>query len=144
MLPGTRYFFRVPTVTNLVQILKFTIRPSAIPLTGNINRPSLNLCRILSKKDQLQRKLLSDYSFSLHEKSLALHTKWVNRPPPRNASKRTPQSHWMNNYADRLEKSLKEADFRSCWGFTISRCTYQSDTDWAEFLHRYRCSSLPL
>jgi hypothetical protein len=59
------------------------------------------------------------------------------REPIKNPSKRTPNTPFMRNYADRIEKAFNKAGFRS-WGFPIYRCTYQSDSDWAEFLRRYR------
>ncbi|KAJ5426044.1 hypothetical protein N7465_001114 [Penicillium sp. CMV-2018d] len=57
--------------------------------------------------------------------------------PPQNPSKRTPERESTHNTADCLEKALNEAGFQS-WGFAIYRCTYQSDSDWEEFLRRYR------
>ncbi|KAL5366366.1 hypothetical protein BJX96DRAFT_169867 [Aspergillus floccosus] len=59
------------------------------------------------------------------------------RNPSRHLSKRTPDTDSRNNTADRVEKSLKDAGLRT-WGFPIYRCTYQNDSERAEFLHRYR------
>jgi hypothetical protein len=41
------------------------------------------------------------------------------------------------NTVDQLEHCLQIAGFKK-WGFTIYRCTYKSDSDWAEFMRRYR------
>jgi hypothetical protein len=75
---------------------------------------------------------LDDHIVSTHKTSLA------QRLSSRNPSKRTPDTaDSIDNTADELELALKEAGFRT-WGFVIYRCTYRSDSDWAEFLRRYR------
>lgn len=79
----------------------------------------------------------SNSSESTHEKALAALTRLSRRVPPRNPSKRTPNQEARNNLADRIEKAQQEAGLHT-WGFSIYRCTYKSDADWAEFLHRYQ------
>lgn len=126
--------FRPRTLKFSVQNLKFSTRQSANPLTG-IKRPSPQR-RDVTREHQIQR-MVSDHSASLHEKALAALARLRSGPPPRNLSKRTPGRSSTRNTADRLEKALNEAGFQS-WGFPIYRCTYQSDSDWAEFLRRYQ------
>ncbi|KXG52436.1 uncharacterized protein PGRI_087200 [Penicillium griseofulvum] len=79
----------------------------------------------------------SDHSASLHEKVIATQARLRSAGSPPNPSKRTPNRFATSNTPDRLEKALNEACFHS-WGFHIYRCTYQSDSDWEEFLRRYR------
>jgi hypothetical protein len=80
----------------------------------------------------------SDRSTSTHEKALAaLLARLSKSDPPQHPSKRTPDMESRHNLADCVEKALKEAGLRT-WGFPIYRCTYQNDSDWAEFLDRYR------
>ncbi|KAF3388533.1 hypothetical protein F1880_004515 [Penicillium rolfsii] len=67
---------------------------------------------------------LNDHTVSTHKYSL-----------PKKLSSRTPDP--INNKADKLEQALIEDGFRT-WGFVIYRCTYRSDSDWAEFLRRWR------
>ncbi|KAJ5680885.1 hypothetical protein N7536_012024 [Penicillium majusculum] len=136
MAPMARnLLFRRQTLTFSVRNLQFSTRQSAIPLTGT-NRPSLKR-RDVKQEYQIQR-MTSDHSASLHEKAIAALARLRSGTrPPRNPSKRTPERESSHNVADRLEKALNEAGFQS-WGFSIYRCTYQSDSDWAEFLRRYR------
>lgn len=126
--------FRPKTLTFSVRNLQFSSRQSAIPLTGT-TRPLLKR-RDVKQEYQVQR-MTSDHSDSLHEKAIAALARLRSGGPPRNPSKRTPELKFSSNAADRLEKALNEAGFQS-WGFSIYRCTYQSDSDWAEFLRRYR------
>lgn len=126
--------FRPQTLTFSVRNLQFFTRQNAILLNGT-TRPSLKR-RDVKQEYQIQR-MTSDHSDSLHEKAIAALARLRSRGPPRNPSKRTPEFHFASNTADRLEKALNEAGFQS-WGFPIYRCTYQSDSDWAEFLRRYR------
>lgn len=79
----------------------------------------------------------SNSSESTHEKALAALARLSRRVPPRNPSKRTPDQGFRNNVADRIKKAQQEAGLHT-WGFSIYRCTYESDADWAEFLHRYQ------
>ncbi|CAG8903309.1 unnamed protein product [Penicillium egyptiacum] len=135
MVPMTRnLLFRPQTLTFSVWNLKFSTRQSAIPLTG-IKRPSLKR-QDFTQEYQIQR-MTSDHSASLHEKALAALARLRSGDQPRNPSERTPDRSSTSNTADRLEKALNEAGFQS-WGFPIYRCTYRSDSDWAEFLRRYR------
>lgn len=53
------------------------------------------------------------------------------------ASERTPQYSTENNNADNIERHLHQ-DGHKAWGFVIYRCTYESDSDWAEFMSRLR------
>ncbi|GES62939.1 hypothetical protein ATEIFO6365_0014005500 [Aspergillus terreus] len=121
-------------------ILRTQIRspwPSGIPLARKTIRPSLQSSRLFAPKYQFQLAS-SDHSASSREKALAalarLKFTW---DTPRNPSKRTPHREFGNNTADRIEKALNDAGLCT-WGFPIYRCTYQNDSDWAEFLHRYR------
>ena len=54
-----------------------------------------------------------------------------------NVSARNPNLTWENNAADIIERQLQQ-DHHQSWGFVIYRTTYNSDTDWAEFLRRLR------
>ncbi|PYI21841.1 hypothetical protein BO99DRAFT_327238 [Aspergillus violaceofuscus CBS 115571] len=51
-------------------------------------------------------------------------------------SKRLPTMKASDNYADRLEKKLQLDGF-NIWGFVVYRCTYQSESDWEEFMRRF-------
>lgn len=52
-------------------------------------------------------------------------------------SKRTPHISTQFNMADQIERALQEDGHRT-WGFIIYRCTYASDSDWAEFMEILR------
>lgn len=135
MVPMTRnLFFRPQTFPFLARNLKFSTRQSAIPLTG-IKRPSL---KRRDFKQEYQGRMTSDYSESLHEKAIAALARLRSgMRPPQTPSKRTPERESTHNCADCLENALNETGFQS-WGFAIYRCTYQSNSDWEEFLRRYR------
>ncbi|KAL6228616.1 hypothetical protein BDW75DRAFT_226611 [Aspergillus navahoensis] len=51
-------------------------------------------------------------------------------------SKRTPWLPFAYNEADIIERNMQDDGFR-CWGITIYRTTYKSDSDWEEFLRRF-------
>jgi hypothetical protein len=55
----------------------------------------------------------------------------------RNPSQRKPDMETESNKADKLERQLQE-DGHKIWGWVIYRCTYSSDTDWADFMSRLR------
>lgn len=52
-------------------------------------------------------------------------------------SKRTPESSWRYNIADRTDRQMQQDDHQ-LWGFVIYRTTYNNDTEWAEALSRLR------
>ncbi|KAL9107641.1 MAG: hypothetical protein Q9227_007448 [Pyrenula ochraceoflavens] len=52
-------------------------------------------------------------------------------------SQRNPDMSWESNAADLIERQLQDDGHRT-WGFVIYRSTYNSETDWAEFLRRLR------
>lgn len=110
---------------------------SNLQLASRTIRASPKSPRLLTQAYQVQRTVSSDHSSSTHEKAFAALARLSKRNPPRQPSKRTPDDETSNNRADCIEKSLEEAGLRT-WGFPIYRCTYQSDSDWAEFLVRYR------
>ncbi|GIC87607.1 uncharacterized protein Aud_003992 [Aspergillus udagawae] len=126
MLSTTTNLLRTQTRTS-----NFSTLQSAIPLARNTIRSSLRPSRLFAQKYQVQK------SASTHEKALAALARLSKRDPPRHPSKRTPGNESRDNLADRVEKALKEAGLRT-WGFPIYRCTYQNDSNWAEFLDRYR------
>jgi len=70
----------------------------------------------------------------LHDRFTAL---LQSQPPPQSPSRRTPQFSTHNNNADNIERYLQEDGHRT-WGFAIYRCTYESDSDWQEFIRRLR------
>jgi hypothetical protein len=135
MFSVTRNLSRTQAVTNPLRILHLSTLQSAIPITGEIHRPTLKICREFAQKYHIRRIASSDVSESLTQQALARAR--MPREPIKNPSKRTPNTPFIRNYADRIEKALNKAGFRS-WGFPIYRRTYQSDSDWAEFLRRYR------
>ncbi|KAL4755872.1 uncharacterized protein BDW70DRAFT_167344 [Aspergillus foveolatus] len=51
-------------------------------------------------------------------------------------SKRTPWLPFAFNEADVIERNMQDDGFQ-CWGITIYRTTYESDSDWEEFLRRF-------
>jgi hypothetical protein len=53
----------------------------------------------------------------------------------RNPSRRTPDTETDTNKADIIERQL-QGDNHKIWGWVIYRCTYSSDTDWANFMSR--------
>jgi len=53
----------------------------------------------------------------------------------RTPSRRKPDMETDNNKADRIERQLQQ-DNHKIWGWVIYRCTYSSDTAWAEFISR--------
>jgi len=53
-------------------------------------------------------------------------------PSPRN-----PRIGTQSSLADRIEAGYR-VDGHSTWGFVIYRTTYESEVDWAEFMHRLR------
>jgi len=57
--------------------------------------------------------------------------------PPQSPSRRTPQYSTHCNTVDNIERYLQE-DGHRIWGFAIYRCTYESDSDWQEFVRRLR------
>lgn len=119
-------------------LLRTNIRAfhSIIALSIIIARPSVKFSQLFPQRYQLPRMALSDSSVSTHERVLAALARLSRRDLPRNPSKRTPNKESRNNLTDRIKKALQEASLRT-WGFPIYRCTYESDADWAEFLHRY-------
>lgn len=133
MLSTTRSL-RTPAIPTKVRALTFSTLQSPIPFTGKSNAPHSSRAGYNVSKLQARRMSSSDYSVLALEARLA---KWAKENPPKNPSKRTPTRDIRFNIADRVEKDMIEAGFRS-WGFAIYRCTYQSDSDWAEFLRRHR------
>ncbi|GFF30758.1 hypothetical protein IFM51744_01230 [Aspergillus udagawae] len=126
MLSTTTNLLRTQTRTS-----NFSTLQSAIPRKKNTIRSSLRPSRLFTQKYQVQK------SASTHEKALAALARLSKRDPPRHPSKRTPGNESRDNLADRVEKALKEAGLRT-WGFPIYRCTYQNDSNWAEFLDRFQ------
>ncbi|KAJ5457225.1 hypothetical protein N7530_012499 [Penicillium desertorum] len=59
----------------------------------------------------------------------------LNSPPVQNLSPRIPNRSAQFNNADQIEQFLHEDGHRA-WGFVIYRCTYESNTDWEEFMRR--------
>lgn len=55
---------------------------------------------------------------------------------PVQPSKRDPTIETTSNDADELERLLQKDGFK-IWGFVIYRCTYQSDSDWENFMSRF-------
>lgn len=108
-----------------------------IPHAKITTRPSVKSSQLFTQRYQPRRLSSSDSSDSLHEKALAALARLSRLNPPRNPSKRTPNTESRNNIADRIEKALHEAGLRT-WGFPIYRCTYKSDAEWDEYLHRYQ------
>lgn len=53
----------------------------------------------------------------------------------KNPSQRTPDRETTLNNADNVERQLQQDNHR-VWGFVIYRCTYESETQWAEFMNR--------
>jgi hypothetical protein len=53
----------------------------------------------------------------------------------RDPSHRTPDRETTLNNADNIERQLQQ-DNHQIWGFVIYRCTYESETEWAEFMDR--------
>ncbi|KAM0689195.1 hypothetical protein Q7P36_011272 [Cladosporium allicinum] len=53
----------------------------------------------------------------------------------KNPSQRTPDRETAFNNADNIERQLQQDNHR-VWGFVIYRCTYESESEWAEFMDR--------
>jgi len=53
----------------------------------------------------------------------------------RNPSRRKPDMETEHNKADKIERQLQQ-DNHKIWGWVIHRCTYSSDTAWAEIMSR--------
>ncbi|GCB20113.1 hypothetical protein AAWM_02998 [Aspergillus awamori] len=51
-------------------------------------------------------------------------------------SKRTPWWPFRWNDADLIEKNMHDMGFQT-WGIVVYRCTYESDSDWEEFMSRF-------
>lgn len=114
-------------------IQKFsTQRTTPAFLASNIQRPLVS--RRSVKIDQVQRMESSTRTLALDGRIARARAE---HDSPINPSKRTPDMDTCLNTVDRLEKLLQEAGFKK-WGFAIYRCTYKSDSDWAEFMRRYR------
>lgn len=110
---------------------------AATPVANITTRFQIKSSQRFSQRYQFRRMASSNSSESTHEKALAALARLSRRVPPRNPSKRTPDQGFRNNVADRIKKAQQEAGLHT-WGFSIYRCTYESDADWAEFLHRYQ------
>lgn len=52
-------------------------------------------------------------------------------------SQRTPQRPTILNNADKVERYLNK-DGHRIWGWVVYRCTYESDSDWEQFMQRLR------
>ncbi|KAG9737538.1 hypothetical protein KCU77_g9558, partial [Aureobasidium melanogenum] len=63
---------------------------------------------------------------------------WVRTRAQRvkNPSKRKPDEETDSNTADIIERQLQQ-DGHKVWGWVIYRCTYKSDKDWQDFMHRF-------
>ena len=59
----------------------------------------------------------------------------MSHPPRGGMSRRTPNVFTKLNNADNIERYLEEDGHRK-WGFLVYRCTYDSDSDWREFVKR--------
>lgn len=59
----------------------------------------------------------------------------MSHPPREGMSRRTPNVLTKLNNADNIERYLEEDGHRK-WGVVIYRCTYDSDSDWQEFMKR--------
>ncbi len=125
MLSAT--ILRAPPFPNAARALKFFIRQTATVVLGTIKL----------QNHQFRRMTSSGRSANLDEDALLALQARLEKRTIQNPSQRTPDRDTHRNKADRLEKALKEAGFQT-WGFVIYRCTYRSDSDWAEFLRRYR------
>lgn len=53
----------------------------------------------------------------------------------RHLSQRTPKYHTRLNNVDEIERDMQK-DKHRMWGLVVYRCTYESDTDWSEFMKR--------
>lgn len=64
---------------------------------------------------------------------------WIRTSAQRrkNPSQRTPDRETESNSADNVERQL-QADDHKIWGWVIYRCTYECDSQWAEFMTRLR------